>query len=130
MRTNDGGDLMGALTEKFRKSSGDDVANRSATFLLAFIIGTLVGVGLGVTWVPERRRQRLAGIGERYQRLRAMGRGALGDLGRAGRDLAGDFREELSASLEAAREEFADMTRQQLKQARKALERERKRLRS
>lgn len=120
---------MGALTEKFRKTSGDGVADRSATFLLAFIIGTLVGVGLGVTWVPERRRQRLAGLSERYQRLREMGSGALSDIRRTGRDLVGDFREELSANLEAARVEFADMTRQQLKQARKALERERKRLR-
>ncbi len=120
---------MSSLTDKLRKTPKDGAGTRSATFLLAFIIGTLVGVGLGVTWVPERRRRRLAGIGERYQRLREMGSGALGEIRRASRDLAGDFREELSASVEAAREEFADMTRQQLKQARKALERERKRLR-
>ncbi len=120
---------MSSLAEKLRKTSKNGAGARSATFMLAFMIGTLVGVGLGVTWVPERRRRRLAGIGERYQRLREMGSDALGEIRRASRDLAGDFREELSASVEAAREEFADMTRQQLKQARKALERERKRLR-
>ncbi len=120
---------MVAHLHRSRGKSTERGAGRSTSFLLAFVIGALVGIGLGVTWIPERRRRRLtASVGERYQRLRDASGAALGDMRRAGRDMVGDFREELGSSLEAAREEFADMTRQQVRQVRKALERERKRL--
>jgi hypothetical protein len=87
-------------------------------YLLAFVIGALVGLGLAATWIPEKRRKRLqAGVGEGYRRVR-----------NTGRRLVSDFREEIATSLEAAREELGDMTRQQVNNVRKAVERERKRL--
>ena len=87
-------------------------------YLLAFAIGALVGIGLAATWIPEKNRKRIrAGIGEGYQRMR-----------RASRRLTNDFRDELAANLEAARDEFRDMTRRQVRQMRKTLDRERKRL--
>jgi len=96
----------------------EEEPNHRKEYLLAFTIGALVGIGLAATWIPEKNRARIrAGIGEGYERMR-----------RASRRLAGDFRNELAASLEAAREEFRDMTRQQVRQMRKRLDQERKRL--
>ena len=99
-------------------------------FILAFIIGTLVGVGLAATWIPERRRRRMTtGLGEGYRRLRKASAAALDDLRRTSGAIASEFREELGASLEAAREEFGDMARHQLDSTRKALRREYRKLR-
>jgi hypothetical protein len=113
---------------------GDDPENverrHSTEFLLAFTIGALVGIGLAVTWIPERRRRRApAGLREGYRRVRRSGAAALDEIRQASRHAAADFREELSAGLEAAREEFGDMARQQLEQARKTLRREHRGLR-
>ncbi|MGD8867159.1 MAG: hypothetical protein PVI01_06005 [Gemmatimonadales bacterium] len=103
------------LVHPFEK---EDEPDHRKEYLLAFAIGALVGVGLAATWIPEKNRARIrAGIGEGYQRMR-----------RASRRLTSDFREELASGLEAAREEFRDMTRQQIRQMRKTLQRERKRL--
>ena len=63
---------------------------------------------------------------KRYRRVRRAGSAALEEIREASRELSGEFREELSATLEAAREEFGDMARQQLDQLRKALRRERR----
>ncbi|KPK79534.1 MAG: hypothetical protein AMS25_12340 [Gemmatimonas sp. SM23_52] len=100
-----------------------------AHFLLAFAIGALVGTGLAAIWVPERRRRRLpAVLGQRYRRVRKASTAALGEIRKAGRRIVHEFREELGASLEAAREEFKDMTRQQLDQAHRALRQEQRKL--
>jgi predicted acylesterase/phospholipase RssA len=96
-------------------------------YILALTIGALVGAGLAATWVPERPRRRLPAIAaKRYRRVRRAGSAALEEIRGAGRELSGEFREELGATLEAAREEFRDMARQQLEQVRKALRRERR----
>lgn len=103
------------LVHPFEKEEEPD---HRKEYLLAFAIGALVGLGLAATWVPEKNRARIrAGIGEGYQRMR-----------RASHRLTSDFREELASGLEAAREELRDMTRQQIRQMRKTLQRERKRL--
>ncbi len=99
-------------------------------FFLAFVIGTLVGIGLAATWIPERRRRRMTtGFGEGYRRLRKASAAALDDLRQASGAVTRDFREELGASMEAAREEFGEMARHQLGHTRKALSREYKKLR-
>ena len=99
-----------------------------ARLLLAFGVGALVGIGVVTTWLPERKHRRRPppGIGRSYHRARDAGAAALGELRSTGRALAADFREELGAGLEAAREEFSDMARQQLDHLRKALRQERK----
>ncbi|MGD2215408.1 MAG: hypothetical protein PVJ64_01575 [Gemmatimonadales bacterium] len=99
----------------------------STQYLLALTIGALVGAGLAATWIPERPRRRLPAIAaKRYRRVRRAGSATLDEIRAAGRELSGEFREELGASLEAAREEFGDMARQQLEQLRNALRRERR----
>ncbi len=96
-------------------------------YLLAFAIGALVGAGLAATWIPERPRRRLPAIAaKRYRRVRRAGSAALDEVREATRELSGEFREELGAALEAAREEFRDMARRQLEQVWKALRRERR----
>jgi len=103
------------LVQQFEKEEPPD---HRREYLLAFAIGALVGVGLAATWIPEKNRARIrAGIGEGYERMR-----------RASRRLTADFREELASGIEAAREELKDMTRQQIKQMRRTVQRERKRL--
>ncbi|MGD2152988.1 MAG: hypothetical protein PVG79_06935 [Gemmatimonadales bacterium] len=98
-----------------------------AKYLLALTIGALVGAGLAATWIPERPRHKLPAIAaKRYRRVRRAGSVALEEIREAGRELSGEFREELGAALEAAREEFGDMARQQLEQLSKALRRERR----
>jgi hypothetical protein len=104
-----------------------------AQLLISFGIGALVGIGLAATWVPERRRRRRrrlpAAVGKRYRRVRRAGGAALDEIQRAGHETVADFREELGASLEAAREEFGDMARGQLDQLLKALRREHRKVR-
>ncbi len=96
-------------------------------YLFALTIGALVGAGLAATWIPERQRRRLPAIAaKRYRRVRRAGSAALEEIREASRELSGEFREELGATLEAAREEFRDMVHQQLEQVRKALRRERR----
>jgi hypothetical protein len=111
--------------------SDSPLKRHTPEFLLAFTIGALVGIGLAVTWVPEHKRRRTsaARIGERYRRMRAASAAAIEDMRETARKAASDFREELGAGLEAAREEFGDMARQQLTGTRKALRREIKKLR-
>lgn len=116
------------------KHSADDSetseGRHTREFLLAFVIGTLVGIGLAATWIPERRRRRMTtGFGEGYRRVRKASAAALDDLRRASGAVTRDFREELGASLEAAREEFGEMAHHQLENTRKALRREYKKLR-
>ncbi len=90
--------------------------------VLAFVIGALVGAGIAAVWVPERRRRQLPEItARRYRRVRRAGAATLDELREAGREIGGEFREELGTLLEAAREEFQDMTRAQLEQVGKAL---------
>lgn len=98
--------------------------------LLVFAIGALVGAGFAAIWIPERRRSRLpARMGKRYRRVCKAGGTAIDEIRKAGREIANDFREELGASLEAAREEFLDMARRQLEQTRRTLQREYKKVR-
>ena len=97
--------------------------------LLALGIGALVGAGIAATWLPtrRRRRRRLPGVLARpYSRVREAGGAAIDDIRSAGRGLVADFRDELSANLEAARDDFGDIARQQIVQLRKALQRERR----
>lgn len=98
-----------------------------AKYVLALTIGALVGAGLAATWIPERRRRGLPEIAtRRYRRVRRASSAALEEVREAARELNREFQEELGAILEAAREEFGDMARQQLEQVRKTLRRERR----
>ncbi|NIN70881.1 MAG: hypothetical protein GTO46_02875 [Gemmatimonadetes bacterium] len=108
---------------------GTETIGRGETtrYLLALTIGALVGAGLAATWIPERQRRRLPALAaKRYRRVRRAGSAALEEIREAGRELSGEFQEEIGATLEAAREEFRDMVRQQLEHARKALRPERR----
>lgn len=106
----------------------NETEGRSA-HLLAFAVGALVGIAIASIWIPEPRRRRLPGVvRRRYDRVREAGGAAIDELREAGRDITGEFREELGATLEAAREELSDMARQQLENVRAALGRERKRM--
>lgn len=103
---------------------------QAAHYLLAFTIGALVGIGIAATWIPEKQRRRLpAVLRDRYRKVRDASASALEDMRDSGREVAGEFREELGSSLEAAREELSDMAGQQLKQMRAALRREARKLR-
>jgi uncharacterized membrane protein YccC len=109
--------------------SGEIDRREPAQYFLAFVIGAFVGAGLAGIWIPERRRRRLPEVARRrYRRVRRAGAAALDEIREAGREIAGEFRDELGASLEAAREEFGDMARQQLKHVRGTLRRDRRRL--
>ena len=121
------------MAAQIKHSAGDsetDQGRHTRVFFLAFVIGTLVGIGLAATWIPERRGRRMTtGFGEGYRRLRKASAAALDDLRRTSGAVTRDFREELGASLEAAREEFGEMARHQLENTRKTLRREYKKLR-
>jgi hypothetical protein len=95
---------------------------------LALGIGAAVGVGIAATWVPRRRRRRRRllpdPLAQRYRRRRSS-RSRVDDIRNSSQELLADFREELAANLEAARAEFGDMARQQLRQLRGTLRRER-----
>jgi carboxylesterase type B len=100
-------------------------------FILAFAIGTLIGIGLAATWIPEPRRKRKSPseLTQRYRRMRNTSVAAIEDVRRAARETAGELREELAANLEAARDELGDLARQQLDNAQRSLRREYKKLR-
>ena len=111
---------------------GDPYAGPSPTtgLALAFAIGAVVGVGIALTWIPERSRRRVGPtIVRGYEKARRASAETLEDARRRGGELAAEFREELAANLEAAREEFSDMARKQMKSAKKALKREYSKLR-
>ncbi len=93
--------------------------------LLAFGIGALLGVGLAAIWIPEqpRRRPGLA-LARRYHSARRAGTSALAETTKRGAELAAEFREDLAAHLEAAREELVDIARKQIKTTRRALQRD------
>ncbi|NIR44101.1 MAG: hypothetical protein GWN99_06245 [Gemmatimonadetes bacterium] len=97
--------------------------------MLAFGIGTLVGIGVAMTWLPERRRRRGLPryLARRYHRARGASGAALSDLRGAGREMISDFTHELAANVEAAREQLTETTRDHLKGLRK-LRRERRKL--
>lgn len=125
-------DGVEVLEETEEMEEADSHSDRSyATGLaLAFAIGAVVGVGIAVTWIPERSRRRVGPtIVKGYQRARRAGADALDEARRRSRDLAAEFREELASNLEAAREEFSDIARKQVTSAKKALKREYSRLR-
>ena len=104
--------------------------NHRPQFFLAFAIGTLVGIGLAATWIPEKRRKRVqAKIGQGYRQIRDSGASALREARTSGERLLGEFREELGGNVEAAREELRDIAHDYLDGFRKALQRERNRLR-
>jgi hypothetical protein len=121
---------MAANVEAPETGSDEQRNSEPAHYLLAFAIGALVGIGFAAIWIPKQRRRRLPTlIGERYRRVRDAGGAALDEIRSASSEAIGDFRQELGASLEAAREEMADMARKQLKQARGTLSREYRKLR-
>lgn len=93
--------------------------------LLAFGIGACVGAGLAAIWIPEPPRRRPGrALEQRYHRARRAGASALAESRRRGAELAAEFREDLAAHLEAAREELVDIARKQIKTTRKRLQRE------
>ena len=104
--------------------SSDEDGRIPLELLVAFAIGTFVGVGLAATWVPERSRRALPPLARGYRRARDAGAKVLAEARRRGSDMAVEFREELAANLEAAREEIGDMTREQLAKAHEILQRE------
>ena len=102
----------------------EETRRQAAGLALAFAIGALVGVGLAVTWIPGLKRRPAPAIVRGYRRAREASGAALSEARQWGSDLAAEFREELAANIEAAREEFVDMARKQLGSARKTLEKE------
>lgn len=120
---------MTAEPNRTESTSGEHKRQEPAHFLLAFAIGALVGTGLAAIWVPQRRRRRLpAALSRRYRLMRKASTAALDEMRKAGRTILGEFREELGASVEAAREEVKDMVRHQLGQVHQALRREQRKL--
>jgi hypothetical protein len=106
-------------------ATGETDRRDPAQYLLSFTIGAFVGAGIAAIWFPERRRRRLPAVmGRRYRRVRDASAAVYGEIREAGREIAGEFREDLAAGLEAAREEFKDMARLQLKNVRGSLRRE------
>lgn len=119
------------MLDRIKEAVGiEDARDQEPVHLaLAFIIGTLIGAGIAATWVPERRRSRVPDFVQKpYKRAREASSAAIEDFRRTSRDLAGDFRDELAANIEAARQEFKDLAEQQVGQVRKTLRRERKKL--
>lgn len=109
----------------------EDLVNEtggSPAHVLAFVVGALVGVAIASIWIPEPRRRLPSVVRRRYERVRESGGAAIDELREAGREISGEFREELGATLEAAREELSEMARQQLENVRDALGRERKKV--
>jgi hypothetical protein len=100
----------------------------AARLLVAFGIGAALGFAVAALSVPERRRSRLPELLDRqYRRVRRASGAALGEIRTTGRRLARDLREEMGASLEAAREQLGEMTRDQLRQLIKGARRKRRR---
>lgn len=97
---------------------------------LAFGIGTIVGLGVAMTWLPRRRRRRSLPryLARRYGRARKSSRATLGELRDSGRELITDFRHELAANVEAAREGLSEMAREQLHGLRKSMRHERRKI--
>ena len=96
-----------------------------AELAMAFAIGAALGAGLAAICVPERRRSGLPKtVRRRYSRVRKTSYAAVDELRAAAREVAGDFREEIGATLEAGREELRETVRKQLIQKRRALRRE------
>jgi hypothetical protein len=117
------------MSEEVKDSPEERSRHVPAEFLLALAAGTFVGIGLAAVWVPEKRRRRLpATVRKRYRRVRDASALALDEIRSASREIAGEFREELGANLEAAGEEFKDMARHQLEQVRSTLRRERRKV--
>lgn len=118
------------VEEEFEDGDRYETGSHTAGLALAFAIGALVGVGIALTWIPEPSRRRVGPtIVKGYQRARRAGAETLEEARRRGGELAAEFREELAANIEAAREEFSDMARKQVKSAKKALKREYSKLR-
>jgi len=116
---------MASRSEPLHSDNETAIPREPAHYLLAFAIGTLVGIGVANTWLPQRRRTRLPGIvRRRYRRVRKAGSNTLQELRDARREVTGEFREELGATLEAARAELADMAREQFEGLRDAVRRE------
>lgn len=98
-------------------------------FLTAFAVGTVLGIGATLLLQPQRTpRERVLRqmkpyrkqMRRSYEQLRTGVRGgadATADLGgeviSAGRELLGEFREEVAEILSEAREELQDMVRDQ-----------------
>lgn len=109
----------------------DEIPHERAGLLAAFTIGAAVGVALALIWVPERRQQRLPpGLHRRYRRVRGAGSDALKGIRQTARRTTEELREELAATLEAAREQLTEMARDQIEKARETLEREYRNLKS
>ena len=118
-----------AKADKARRESptpsDSALVGQPAGLLLAFTIGALVGVGLAVTWIPRRPKSRpQPRVVRGYHRAREAGSSALREGRRLGAELTSEFREELAANIEAAREELVDVARKQVKKTRRALQRE------
>lgn len=117
--------------------------NDSLDLLTAFTIGAMIGVGatLLLRSEPETPTQRLlkgfrpivkeAGkatrsAGKRYGKSMRMSRAATEKLGKAGKDVIEDFRDQVEDILTSARNELTASARRQVKSARKALRRVRR----
>lgn len=113
-------------------------------FLTAFAVGTVLGIGATLLLTPERTpKQRIARQLKPYRKqmrrsyVRARdavrdGSHATGDLTSevvsAGRELLGEFREEVAGILEDARGELRDLVKDQVKDVSRGAKRSRRKL--
>lgn len=113
-------------------------------FLTAFAVGTVLGIGATLLLQPQRSpRERVVRqlkpyrkqIRRSYDQVRSGvrgGAGATAELGgeviTAGRELLGEFREEVAEILAEAREELQSMARDQSKDLGKGVKRARRKL--
>lgn len=113
-------------------------------FLTAFAVGTVLGIGATLLLTPERTpKQRIARqlkpyrkqMRKSYSRARDAvreGSHATGDLTSevvsAGRELLGEFRQEVSGILDEARGELQQLVEEQVKDLSKGVKRTRRKL--
>lgn len=113
-------------------------------FLTAFAVGTVLGIGATLLLTPERTpKQRIARQLKPYRKqmrrsyVRAReavrdGSHATGDLTSevvsAGRELLGEFREEVAGILDDARGELRDLVKDQVKDVSRGAKRSRRKL--
>ncbi|HSH46144.1 MAG TPA: hypothetical protein VK966_09825 [Longimicrobiales bacterium] len=121
--------------------------DRSGEYMLAFVVGTLLGAGAALLLAPDpptRRERVMKGLKPYRKKLRKkttaarkqVNRGASSAAGygdelvEAGREAIQDLRDEVADLIADARDEIAEAMDSQVDSARRALKKGRKRLRS